>query len=218
MQQPKNPESATTTTQFFNNQTKVRPTAPVVGEAFMRQFLCHFGPESVMWSLSNLAFFFFRAPRVERLWAFQKFHMILLASPRSQTAETFVQRLDGGTSMMLSLWKEMSTTTQLTCAVLAELMHFFDVITQRCKLPLHFYSQFFKTHSVCQGRIMWHMGTGCHEYLLTQITEKKHETSLFGNMGLHWATQLPSTTHWSDHLYPTQWRLWVSWTKSFQFH
>jgi len=35
------------------------------------------------------------------------------------------------------------------------------------------------------------MGTGCHEYLLTQITGKKHETSLFGNMGLHWATQLP---------------------------
>lgn len=32
------------------------------------------------------------------------------------------------------------------------------------------------------------MGTGCHECLLTQITGKKHETSLFGNMGLHWAT------------------------------
>ena len=67
---------------------------------------------------------------------------------RNRTTISFVQRLDGGTSMMPSLWKEMSTT-HLTCAVLAELMQL-DVITHSYRLPLHFTRSFSKSFSLPQ--------------------------------------------------------------------
>ena len=83
MQQPKNPESATTTTQFFNNQMEGSTHCACGGRGLYASIFVSFWARICDVIFVQLGFlFFFQAPRVERLWALQKFHKILLASPR----------------------------------------------------------------------------------------------------------------------------------------
>lgn len=187
MQQPKNPESATTTTQFFNNEGSTHCACGGRGW-FERQIFVLFWAricDVILVQLGVFLFIFFQAPRVERLWAFQKFHQILLASPRSQTAETFVQRLDGGTSMMPKSVKRNEYNNTVDLRSFGGVDAILDVITQCCKLPLHFYSQFFKTHSVCQELVQEPWNDQC------RVPRSHHVTH--GNR-LSWMS--PDSNHW----------------------
>ena len=228
-----NPESATTTTQFFNKTDEGSTHGACGGRGwFERQiFVSFLGQKNcdvILVQLGRFFNFFFQAPRVERLWAFQKVSQDFTG--KSQVPDSWnlsSKDLTVERRWCQSLWKE-----KLTCAVLAELNGvdaILDVITQCCKLPLHFYSQFFKTHSVCQELVQEPWNDQCrvprshhvtHENRLSWMSPDSNHWEKAWNIAVwqHGATLGYPTTHWSDHLYPTQWRLWVSWTKSFQFH